>query len=81
MAWGWFGKSVAEGLTKGAAKIWRNSVELPLRIAEVGEKIGVVNSGLIDVVDNVLYKPLRQLTDPKGEIVNKPEYTRKKLIY
>ena len=81
MACGSFGKVVAEGLQKGSSNLWRNTVELPLRIAEVGEKIGVVNPGLIDVVDNVLYKPLRQLTDPKGEIVNKPEYTRKKLIY
>jgi len=81
MAFGWFGKVLAEGMHKGASKMWRNSVELPLRVAELGEKIGIVPSGLIDVTDNILFKPIRQMVDPNGEIVNKKEYTRKKILY
>ena len=81
MAWGSFGKILSESLPKSMVKIWRNTAELPIRAMEIGEKLGIVNPNLTNVVDNVIYKPVRQMMDPKGEILNKSEYNKKKFIY
>ena len=81
MVWGSFGKILSKSLPEAMVKIWRNTAELPIRAMEIGEKLGIVNQNLTNVVDNVLYKPVRQMMDPKGELINKPEYTKKKLLY
>jgi len=82
MAWGSFGKVMEDVFTKKGKeiglKLWRNTVELPVRALEIGEDLGIVQPIMTKAVDNVLYKPLRTIVDQKGEMFNKNDiYTRK----
>ena len=46
-----------------AKTLYRNTIEVPLRVMEFGDKYGLSPPGLTKLTDKLVYEPLRQTMD------------------